>query len=337
MIPPMSCTWRVVGDHRHERLERIFLFVEREHLLAGLRRAGGQAAARAWRCRRRARGRPRSIITIIGDVDQRRDRPLARRLQPALHPVGRRAVLQAADRAAEEGRAALGIVDADRNRAGEAALDLRHGERLERAHARRRRGRAAIPRTPMQSWRLGVTFTSNTGSSSPAYSVKARADRRIVRKLDDPAVIVAELELARRAHHAAAFDAADRRDLQRDVAAGDVGARRPEHADHARRGHWARRTPPGSSRPCRRRRVSTCSLSACGCFSAVSTLATRNGASASAGFDSSSTSSPIAGQLVGDRPAAEASVSRCSFSHDKRELHAPTPPESVGTSSARKP
>ena len=29
----------VVGDHRHERLERIFLLVEREHLLAALRAA----------------------------------------------------------------------------------------------------------------------------------------------------------------------------------------------------------------------------------------------------------------------------------------------------------
>ena len=34
----------VVGDHRHERLERIFLFVERQHLLAVARRARGQAA-----------------------------------------------------------------------------------------------------------------------------------------------------------------------------------------------------------------------------------------------------------------------------------------------------
>ena len=42
-----------------------------------------------------------------------------------------------ADRAAEEGGAALRILDADRHRAGEAALDLRHRERLERAHAGR--------------------------------------------------------------------------------------------------------------------------------------------------------------------------------------------------------
>ena len=60
-----------------------------------------------------------------------------------------------------------------------------------------------------------------------------RADRRIVGKLDDPGMVLAELKLARRAHHAAALDPADRGDLQGHVGAGDVGAGRAEHAEHA--------------------------------------------------------------------------------------------------------
>ena len=46
-------------------------------------------------------------------------------------------------------------------------------------------------------------------------------------------MLVAELELAHRAHHAAALDAADRRDLKREVAARHIGAGRAEHADQA--------------------------------------------------------------------------------------------------------
>ena len=48
-------------------------------------------------------------------------------------------------------------------------------------------------------------------------------------------MVVAQLQFARRAHHAAALDAADRRDLQGHVATGDIIPRRAKHAEHA----WA--------------------------------------------------------------------------------------------------
>ena len=149
---------------------------------------------------------------VIGDVDQRRDRALAGGLEPPLHPVWRAPFVTPRIGAAEEGRAAFGIFDPDRHRAGEAALDLRHGERLERADARRGEvaGDAAHAHAILP---VGRDATSNTGSSSPAYCVIGGADRRIRRQLDDPAMVVAKLELARRAHHAAALDPADRRDL----------------------------------------------------------------------------------------------------------------------------
>ena len=46
-------------------------------------------------------------------------------------------------------------------------------------------------------------------------------------------MIVRDLELRGRAQHAAALDAADGADAERDVLAGDVGAGRREHALHA--------------------------------------------------------------------------------------------------------
>ena len=46
-------------------------------------------------------------------------------------------------------------------------------------------------------------------------------------------MILAQLQLARGAHHAIALDAADRRLLQDEVTAGDIGARAAEHTDQA--------------------------------------------------------------------------------------------------------
>ena len=60
----------------------------------------------------------------------------------------------------------------------------------------------------------------------------------------------------------------------------------------------------------------TWSLSALGCFSHLSTCATRNGASAAAGSNTSSTSSPMR-VSVSAISATDASVSRCSFSQDR--------------------
>ena len=81
-------------------------------------------------------------------------------------------------------------------------------------------------------------------SEFPAY-------RRVGRKLDDALVIFREFELARRAQHAAALDAADFSDLEIEPGARNVGAGRREHALHggARVGRAAhdlhRRAGPG--------------------------------------------------------------------------------------------
>jgi hypothetical protein len=53
---------------------------------------------------------------------------------------------------------------------------------------------------------------------------EAGADRGVGRQLEDALVLVGELHLALRQHHAVAFDAADLADLQRQVDAGDVVA-----------------------------------------------------------------------------------------------------------------
>ncbi len=61
----------------------------------------------------------------------------------------------------------------------------------------------------------------------------AGADRRVGRQVDDALVVVGELQLELGHQHAAALDAADLADAERDVLARDVGAGRHEHALHA--------------------------------------------------------------------------------------------------------
>ena len=238
----------------------------------------------------------------IGDVDQRRDRPQPDRLEPPLQPLGTGPVGHAADRPAARRRGSPSPARRSTFGSGSklpsiACISIRLVKYRPSPAAARSR---AMPSTPMQSGRLGVTATSNTGIVEPGIIGEVRADRRVGGKLDDPVMLLAELQLADRAHHAVAFDAADRRDLQRHVAARDIGARRAEHADHARRGRWARRTPPapGPSPASTRQHLQLVGLRMAA--RRVSTLAIVNGASASAGLSTPSTSSPMRGQRVGD-------------------------------------
>ena len=63
---------------------------------------------------------------------------------------------------------------------------------------------------------------------------KAGAHRRIGGQVDDAVMLFRKLQLALRAHHAVAFDAADLADGKRHVDAGHIGAGRRKGADEAR-------------------------------------------------------------------------------------------------------
>ena len=81
---------------------------------------------------------------------------------------------------------------------------------------------------------------------------------------------------------------------------------------------------------------STCSLSACGCGAAVSTLAITNGVQRVGGVGDVLDLEPDARQRVRHRRGVGGRVEML-LEPAQRELHAPTPPLSVGTSSAAKP
>ena len=91
----------------------------------------------------------------------------------------------------------------------------------------------AMPRTPRQSARFGVTLMSMTGVAEPDQVGVPGSDRRVRRRFDDAVMIVAEAELIGRAQHAARGDAADHAFLEHRAGARDDRAGRGEDAFHA--------------------------------------------------------------------------------------------------------
>ena len=118
------------------------------------------------------------------------------------------------------------------HRAGERALHRLRRVLLELADV----GRAEIARDAVHAGAIGAVGRQidldHRIVEAGIFGVGA-ADRRIGRQVDDAVMIVGDFELGLRHQHAAAFDAADGADAERDVLAGDVGAGRREHAHHA--------------------------------------------------------------------------------------------------------
>ena len=175
MMPPMRLRPALVGDHGHRRVERVGLAVER------LDASRPSRASRAWMppstlsASKTCSGRAIGIGDVVGDVDQRRDRPQADGAQPPLHPVRRGTVPHAADdsgrRTAGRARSSSSVeAELDADGARERALAPRAasiGFSVPTPFAARSR---AMPWTPSASGRFGVTPTSMTGSSSPAQA-----------------------------------------------------------------------------------------------------------------------------------------------------------------------
>ena len=166
---------------------------------------------------------------VDDDVHQGADRALTHCLQPALQPGGRRPVLHAADRATVKGGTALGILDRNFDRARVGSGNVRGIHRLQRAEpgCRQIAGNAVHPHRVLPVGRHGdvdhrIVQLGICGKAGP--------HGRVGGEFNDPVMLVAKLEFADRAHHAAALDAADRRHLQNQVAARHIGARRAEHA-----------------------------------------------------------------------------------------------------------
>ena len=221
----------VVGDDGHAGVEGVAPAVERLDGFAGGGAAGDEAAGEFGGVVDMKRA---ALVEadIVGDVDQRRDRPHADGAQTALHPVGRRAIGDAAHHTAKERRAGFGIVGADSDRVGEVAMHGGDGARFERADAER----GEIAGDTMDAHAVlpvrGNGDVEDRIGEAGIVNV-AGANRSVAGQLNDAVVFVGQFEFTHRAHHAARFDAADGGDLEGDVAAGDKGAGCAEDALHS--------------------------------------------------------------------------------------------------------
>ena len=181
----------IIGDHGHRRRQLIVLAVERGNGFTFGRAARKYRAAELFEIIGMARA---ALIEhhIIGDVDERRDWALTRRLEPRLHPRGRRAVADALDDATIKGRATLWIIGADLGGAGEAGT---HGGVL-RAAQRAKPGRGKVARDPVDAHAI-LTIGRDRDVNHRIVEIgiigKGGANHRIARQFDDAIMVIAKL------------------------------------------------------------------------------------------------------------------------------------------------
>ena len=147
-------------------------------------------------------------------------------------------------------------------------------------------------------------------------------------------MLVAQFELAHRAHHAVACHPTDRGDLQRDVAPRHIGAGRTEHADEA--GARIGRAADDLHRPLAR--VDAQHLELVRLRVALGGEHARDAERREPGrrvLDALDLQ-PDARERLDDRLQRRVGL-KMVLEPGEGELHAPTPPLSVGTSNAAKP
>ena len=221
---------RVVGDHGHAGIERIGLLVQRLDRLALARLAGDDRAGQLGEIVDMRRT-PEGEHQVIGAIDQRADRPLARGFEAALHPGRARAVGHARNGAGVEGRTTLLVLDTDIGRDA-FAFDPFSRDRFQCPQPRRRE----IARDAEHAHAIGPVGRDRHVEHGRNVAVigERRADRGIIGQFDDPVMLLAQFEFAHRAHHPVRFDAADCALAQFHPVRGHDRTGQAEHALHAR-------------------------------------------------------------------------------------------------------
>ncbi len=203
MTPAIDFDALRIGDDDHGLVERIGLAVERLHVLAVTGAAHREAALNLGEVEHVQR--PSAIEShIIGDVDERADGPQADGAQTFLHPLRRRAVPNAAHETERKRGAEMRVrwreVEMDAGRAVEGARDRLRRQRLQDSEPRG--GEVACDACDAGRVRAVRRHCDvDDRIVEPGPSRIGGANGRVIRQLDDPLVIVAELELRRRAEH----------------------------------------------------------------------------------------------------------------------------------------
>src|SRR6202035_2953315 len=125
---------RVIGDNYVVRVEPVGPAIERGEFLARLGAAHGEIALDFF-CVEDVQGPGPVEGEIIGDVDERINRPQPDRLEPPLHPIGTLPIADAFYEAQREGGREMRVlwreIEPDRDRTRKPALDRRYGLALQ--------------------------------------------------------------------------------------------------------------------------------------------------------------------------------------------------------------
>ena len=222
----------LVGDDADVRIERVGAAVQRQQGLAVARAPHGEVAPHLRGVEHMQR--PGAVVGHeVGDVDQRVDRAQPDRDQPLLQPFRRRAVFDAAHQTHRKTRTQTRILDRQPHRTGEFAPDLLDAGIPEFAHV----GGGQVPRDAVHAGAILPVRRQvdlQHGIADPGPLRVTGANRRVRRQLHDAVMVLGNLQFGGRAQHAAALDAADGADAERDVLAGNEGAGRREYTDKSR-------------------------------------------------------------------------------------------------------
>jgi hypothetical protein len=210
----------LVGDHAHAVVERVGLAVERGEGLAGAGTTHHETALHL----RGVEHVQRAAAVVgheVGDIDQGIDRPQADRNQTPLQPLRARTVLDAAHEAERKRgteRRGRPEIERDADRARERSRNRLDRRGFQCPHVRGRE----IARDAADAGAVGPIggeVDLDHRVVEPGPRSVALADRRVRGQIDDAFVVVGNLQLELRHQHAAAFDAADLADAERQVLA----------------------------------------------------------------------------------------------------------------------
>ena len=224
-----------VGDHADAIAQGIGFAVQRRQGLAGGGQPHHQVAGDGIGVEHVQRAAPVEG-EIIGDVDQRRNRAKPRRQKFLLEPSRAFDVFHAADSAPDEMRAGIRILLAEikryADRTIEGALHRCRHQRLECPHARR----LQVPGDAVNAEAIaavggdgdiddGIAKTQRVGGGAAQWCVGF--------EFDDARMIVAELQLQRRTHHARRLNPPDLGLLEIEPGPRNMCAGGGEHAGQA--------------------------------------------------------------------------------------------------------
>ena len=234
-MPPRLTGPALVGDHGDGLVQPVGPPIQRLELLARPGEAQGEVAAQLGGVEYVQRA-AEVESEIVGDIDQRRDRPQADRLQAVLQPGRARPVAHPAHDPPDEQWARLGLVGGEVQRdRGADSPGRNHGREISRYQTAQARGRevARDAAHPEAVAAVGRELDLDHRPFETQRLDRRHANLGVGGQLDDAVVLLAQLELTHRAEHADAGHAPDHRLLQHLAGDRDDRAFGREHRLHA--------------------------------------------------------------------------------------------------------